>query len=73
LASYDFTIVYGPGNLIGTPDDLSRLPEYDPEKVNRSENGPQLISLVLKGDHFISEVALEGIGMQIVISGSKFH
>jgi hypothetical protein len=40
---------------------------------NSSENGFQLISLVLKPDHFVLEIILEGIGMQTVILGSKHH
>jgi hypothetical protein len=38
-----------------------------------NKNGLQLISLILKPEHLISEIMLEGIGMQTVISGSKLH
>jgi hypothetical protein len=73
LASYDFKFVYRPGDHIGKPDALSRPIEYCPEKGDSSENGLQPISLVLKPEHFISEITLEGIGMWSVISGSKLH
>jgi hypothetical protein len=36
-------------------------------------NGLQPISLVLKPEHFISEMMLEGFGIWTVISGSKRH
>jgi hypothetical protein len=39
--------------------------------VNNSENGLQLILVVLKPEYFILEIMLEGIGMQTMISGSK--
>jgi hypothetical protein len=40
---------------------------------DRGEIGLQLISLVLKLEHFISEIMLDGIGIQTVISESKLH
>jgi hypothetical protein len=49
------------------------LLEYRPEKGDRGENGFQPISLVLKPEHFISEIMVQGIGMRTVISGSKLH
>jgi hypothetical protein len=39
LASYNFNVVYHPGNLNGKPDALSRQPEYRPENKDSSENG----------------------------------
>jgi hypothetical protein len=41
--------------------------------VDSRENGVQLISLILKQEHFISEIMLEGFGIGIVISGSNLH
>jgi hypothetical protein len=73
LVGYDFKIVYHRRNLNGKPDALSRQPEYCPEKGDRGENSLQLISLVLKPEHFISERTLEDIRMRTVISGSKHH
>jgi hypothetical protein len=61
LAGYNFTIVYRSGNLNRKPDALSRQLEYHPEKGDRGENGLQLISLVLKREHFISAMILEDI------------
>jgi hypothetical protein len=52
---------------------LSRQPESHPEKGDSSENSFQLISLVLKPEHFILEITLEGIGMQTVISEPKLY
>jgi hypothetical protein len=73
LTSYDFKIVYCPGNLIGKRDALSRRPEYYPEKGDSSETGLQSISLVLKPEYFVLEKMLEGIGMRTVILGSNLH
>jgi hypothetical protein len=47
--------------------------EYGLKKGDRGENGLQPISLVLKPEHLVSEITLEGIGMWTVISGSKMH
>jgi hypothetical protein len=38
-----------------------------------SENCLQPRSLILKQEHFVLEIMLQGIGMRIVISGSKLH
>jgi hypothetical protein len=59
LAEFDFKILNYPGNLNGNPDALSRGPEYLPEKGDRGEYGLQLISLVVKPEHFISKMMLE--------------
>jgi hypothetical protein len=73
LARYDFKIVYHTGNLNGKPDAVFRRLEYRSETGNRGENGLQSILLVLKPEHFVSEIMLKGIGMQTVTSGSKPH
>jgi hypothetical protein len=73
LASYDFTIVYRPGNLKSKPVALSRRPESHPEKGYSSENSLQPISLVLNPEHFVLEIMLDGFGMWTVISGSNLY
>jgi hypothetical protein len=73
LGGYYFKIVYPPRNLIGKLDVLFKGLEYCSYKGDHSENGLQPISLVLKPEHFISEIMLDGIGMRTVISGSKLH
>jgi hypothetical protein len=73
LAGYDFKIVYHPRNLNGKPDTLSRQLEYRPEKGDSSENGFQPISLILKPEQLVLKIMLEGIGIRIMILGSKLH
>jgi hypothetical protein len=73
FAGYDFKLVYYPGNLNGKPDALSRQLEYCLEMGDSSNNGLQSILVVLKREHFVSEITLEGIGMRTGISRSKLH
>jgi predicted HTH domain antitoxin len=73
LAGYDIKIVYCPGNLHRMLDGLFRRPDYHPEKGDRGDNRPQQISVVLKRNHFISELMLKDIAVQIVTLGSKLH
>jgi hypothetical protein len=50
-------------------DALFRQPQYRSEKRDSSDNSVQLIFLVLRSEHLVSGLMLEGIGIWTVISG----